>query len=130
MSEQYAPDWDRCRRSIDAAHFGGSACPRGPLITIFVKCLVKPVFHGAVCLLATLIMIFGFQADNITDKFLHVGLIAIPILIQIYFNASLTYGLMRLFGVRHSMAAPGALIGASNFRFRIRRGLGKRGVNA
>jgi len=45
-------------------------------------------------------MIFGFQADNITDKFLHVGLIAIPILIQVYFNASLTYGLMRLFGVR------------------------------
>jgi ACR3 family arsenite transporter len=66
-------------------------------------------------LLATLVLIFGFQADNITDKFLHVVLIAIPILLQVYFNSSLAYGLMKLFGVSHSVAAPGALIGASNF---------------
>jgi ACR3 family arsenite transporter len=66
-------------------------------------------------LLATLVLIFGFQAANITGKFLHVALIAIPILIQVYFNSSLTYGLMRLFRVDHSVAAPGALIGASNF---------------
>ncbi|HZO99123.1 MAG TPA: arsenical-resistance protein, partial [Terriglobia bacterium] len=66
-------------------------------------------------LLATLILIFGFQADNITGKFLHVVLIAVPILIQVYFNASLTYSLMRLFRVEYSVAAPGALIGASNF---------------
>jgi ACR3 family arsenite transporter len=66
-------------------------------------------------LLATLVLIFGFQADNITGKFLHVVLIAVPILIQVYFNASLTYGLMRLFGVQYAVAAPGALIGASNF---------------
>ncbi len=66
-------------------------------------------------LLATLVLIFGFQADNITQKYLHVLLIAVPILLQVYFNSSLTYGLMRLFKVPYSVAAPGALIGASNF---------------
>jgi arsenite transporter len=66
-------------------------------------------------LLATLVLIFAFQADNLTGKTLHVALIAVPILIQVYFNSSLTYGLMRLFGVQYSVAAPGALIGASNF---------------
>ncbi len=66
-------------------------------------------------LLVTLMLIFGFQADNITGKFLNVVLIAIPILIQVYFNSSLTYGLMRLFKVEYAIAAPGALIGASNF---------------
>ena len=66
-------------------------------------------------LLATLVLIFAFQADNLTGKFFHVILIAVPILIQVYFNSSLTYGLMNLLRVRHSVAAPGALIGASNF---------------
>ena len=66
-------------------------------------------------LLATLVMIFGFQADNITSKFSHVVLISVPILIQVYFNSSLTYGLMRAFHVEYAIAAPGALIGASNF---------------
>lgn len=66
-------------------------------------------------LLVTLVLIFAFQADNITGKFLHVALIAVPILIQVYFNSSLTYGLMRLLGVNYEVAAPGALIGASNF---------------
>ena len=66
-------------------------------------------------LLATLVLIFAFQADNITGKPFHVALIAVPILLQVYFNSSLTYGLMRLFKVRHAVAAPGALIGASNF---------------
>jgi ACR3 family arsenite transporter len=66
-------------------------------------------------LLATLVLIFAFQAENITSKTLHVALIAVPILIQIYFNSSLAYGLMRLFRVEYAVAAPGALIGASNF---------------
>jgi len=66
-------------------------------------------------LLATLVFIFAFQADNITGRYLHVFLIAIPILIQVYFNSTLAYGLMRLLKVQHSVAAPGALIGASNF---------------
>lgn len=66
-------------------------------------------------LLATLVLIFAFQADNITGKFFHVVLIAVPILIQVYRNSTLTYGLMKLFRVPHAVAAPGALIGASNF---------------
>ena len=66
-------------------------------------------------LLATLILIFSFQADNITGKPFHVILIAVPIILQVYLNSSLTYGLMKFFKVRHAVAAPGALIGASNF---------------
>jgi ACR3 family arsenite transporter len=66
-------------------------------------------------LLATLIFIFAFQADNILGKPIHVALIAVPILLQVYFNSSLAYGLMKLLRVRHAVAAPGALIGASNF---------------
>jgi len=66
-------------------------------------------------LLATLVLIFAFQADNITAKWLHVILIAVPILLQVYFNSSLAYGLMRLVKVPYAVAAPGALIGASNF---------------
>ncbi len=68
-----------------------------------------------VALLATLVAIFAFQAENITTRALHVALIAIPILIQVYFNSGLTYGLMRLLRVPYPVAAPGALIGASNF---------------
>jgi ACR3 family arsenite transporter len=66
-------------------------------------------------LLSTLVLIFAFQAENITGKALHVGLIAVPIVVQVYLNASLAYGAMRVFRVPHSVAAPGALIGASNF---------------
>jgi ACR3 family arsenite transporter len=66
-------------------------------------------------LLVTLTLIFAFQAENITGRWFHVVLIAIPILVQVYFNSSLTYGLMKLFGVEYGVAAPGALIGASNF---------------
>ena len=76
-----------------------------------------PRFHpiSVLALLAILVMIFAFQAENITTRFGHVVLIAIPILIQVYFNSSLAYGLMKVFRVPHSIAAPGALIGASNF---------------
>ncbi len=68
-----------------------------------------------VALLLTLVAIFAFQAENITARALHVALIAVPILLQVYFNAGLTYGLMRAFRVPYEVAAPGALIGASNF---------------
>jgi ACR3 family arsenite transporter len=66
-------------------------------------------------LLATLVFIFAFQAENITTRYFHVFLIAIPILLQVYLNASLTYGMMRWLRVPYAVAAPGALIGASNF---------------
>jgi arsenite transporter len=68
-----------------------------------------------VALLATLVLIFAFQAENLTSRFSHVVLIAVPILIQVYLNSSLAYGLMKLLRVPHNVAAPGALIGASNF---------------
>lgn len=76
-----------------------------------------PFFHPitTIALLTTLILIFAFQADNITARWLHVLLIAVPILIQVYFNAGLAYTLMRIFRVPYNVAAPGALIGASNF---------------
>jgi ACR3 family arsenite transporter len=66
-------------------------------------------------LLATLVCIFAFQAGNITGKSFHVLLIAVPILLQVYLNAGLAYGLMKWLKVPHNVAAPGALIGASNF---------------
>jgi ACR3 family arsenite transporter len=76
-----------------------------------------PAFQpvATVALLATLVLIFAFQAENLTSRPFHVALIAIPILVQVYFNASLAYGLMRWLRVPHDVAAPGALIGASNF---------------
>jgi ACR3 family arsenite transporter len=73
----------------------------------------KPV--TVMALLATLVLIFAFQARNILGNGLVVALIAIPILVQVYFNSGLTYLLMRRFGVPHNVASPGALIGASNF---------------
>ena len=75
------------------------------------------VFHPVtvLALLATLVFIFAFQAENITARWFHVLLIAVPILIQVYFNSGLAYWLMHRFRVPHPVAAPGALIGASNF---------------
>ncbi len=74
---------------------------------------LAPVTLGA--LIVTVVLIFSFQADNITSRLLHVVLIAIPITLQVYFNASLAYSLMRWLRVPFNVAAPGALIGASNF---------------
>jgi len=72
-----------------------------------------PVMIGA--LLLTLVLIFAFQAANLTSRWFMVLLVAVPIVLQVYFNSGLTYLLMRLWRVEHSVAAPGALIGASNF---------------
>jgi ACR3 family arsenite transporter len=74
---------------------------------------LKPVAVGA--LLATLVLIFAFQGVVILSRLSHIVLIALPLLIQVYFNAGLAYGLARWFRVPHAVAAPGALIGASNF---------------
>ena len=68
-----------------------------------------------VALLLTLVMIFAFQAENLTGRWVHVLLIAVPLILQVYLNSSLAYGLMKFFQVPHNIAAPGALIGASNF---------------
>jgi len=74
---------------------------------------LKPVAIGA--LLATLVMIFAFQGEIIVSTWAHIGLIAIPMLIQVYFNAGLTYGVAHWLRVPYAIAAPAALIGASNF---------------
>ncbi|MGH1572584.1 ACR3 family arsenite efflux transporter [Methylobacterium sp. P31] len=68
-----------------------------------------------VALLATLVLLFGFQGEQIIEQPLVIGLLAIPILIQVYFNAGLAYLLNRLAGEQHCVAGPSALIGASNF---------------
>ncbi|MGB0750070.1 MAG: ACR3 family arsenite efflux transporter [Magnetospiraceae bacterium] len=66
-------------------------------------------------LLATLVLLFGFQGEQILAQPLVIALLAVPILIQVYFNAGLAYLLNRWLGVDHCVAAPSALIGASNF---------------
>jgi len=66
-------------------------------------------------LLITLVLLFGFQGQQIIAKPVIILLLAIPILIQVYFNSGLAYWLNRKLGVEHCVAAPSALIGASNF---------------
>jgi len=66
-------------------------------------------------LLATLILLFGFQGQQIVNQPLIIGLLAVPIFIQTYFNSMLAYWLNRKFKVAHCVAGPSALIGASNF---------------
>ena len=68
-----------------------------------------------VSLLATLVLLFGFQGEQILARPLVILLLAVPILVQVYFNAGLAYWLSRKFGVAWCVAAPAALIGASNF---------------
>lgn len=68
-----------------------------------------------IALLATLVLLFAFQGEQILAQPLVIALLAIPILIQVYFNAGLAYWLSRRFGVAWCVAAPAALIGASNF---------------
>jgi len=74
---------------------------------------LRPV--SVLALLATLVLIFAFQGEVILGKLSHIVLIAIPLLVQVYFNSGLAYGLARWLRVPYAVAAPGALIGASNF---------------
>jgi ACR3 family arsenite transporter len=66
-------------------------------------------------LLATLILLFGFQGEQIIAQPVIIALLAVPILIQVYFNSGLAYLLNRISGEQHCVAGPSALIGASNF---------------
>ena len=68
-----------------------------------------------VALLATLVLLFGFQGEQIIAQPAIIGLLAVPILIQVYFNSGLAYLLNRMAGEQHCVAGPSALIGASNF---------------
>jgi len=66
-------------------------------------------------LLATLVMLFAFQGEAILKQPQVIALLAVPILIQVFFNAALAYWLNRAVGEKHNIACPSALIGASNF---------------
>ncbi len=66
-------------------------------------------------LLATLVLLFAFQGQAILAQPLVIAMLAVPILIQVLFNAGLAYGLNRWLGEAHCVAAPSCLIGASNF---------------
>ncbi len=70
---------------------------------------------SVLALLATLVLLFGFQGEQIIAEPLIIAMIAVPILIQVYFNSGLAYLLNRATGEAHCVAAPSALIGASNF---------------
>jgi ACR3 family arsenite transporter len=74
---------------------------------------LQPV--SLVALLATLVLLFGFQGEQILAQPLIIAMLAVPILIQVYFNSGLAYLLNRAAGEAHCVAAPSALIGASNF---------------
>ncbi len=74
---------------------------------------LQPV--SLLALLTTLVMLFGFQGEQIIAQPLIIALLAVPILIQVYFNSGLAYLLNRAAGEAHCVAAPSALIGASNF---------------
>jgi ACR3 family arsenite transporter len=86
---------------------------RGP--TAFDAALAKIGPWSITALLATLVLLFAFQGKAILEQPLVIAMLAIPILIQVFFNASLAYGLNRRLGESHSVACPSALIGASNF---------------
>ncbi|MEJ2175493.1 MAG: ACR3 family arsenite efflux transporter [bacterium] len=66
-------------------------------------------------LLATIVLLFAFQGRQILAQPLIIAILALPILVQVYFNSGLAYLLNRRFRVAHSVAGPSALIGASNF---------------
>ena len=83
-----------------------------PRLKVFLDRL-QPV--SLIALLATLVLLFGFQGEQILAEPLVIALLAVPILIQVYFNAGLAYVLNRISGEQHCVAGPSALIGASNF---------------
>jgi ACR3 family arsenite transporter len=86
---------------------GGAAALERTLARLHVPSLAA--------LLATLVLLFGFQGEQILAQPLVIALLAVPILIQVYFNSGLAYLLNRRFKVAHCVAGPSALIGASNF---------------
>ncbi|MGB1560637.1 MAG: ACR3 family arsenite efflux transporter [Sinimarinibacterium flocculans] len=93
------------RRAVLAA--GGEAA----LANLLAR--LQPLSMSA--LLATLVLLFGFQGERILAQPLIIALLAVPILIQVYFNSGLAYLLNRASGEAHCVAGPSALIGASNF---------------
>ena len=86
---------------------------RGPAVLQAALHAIGPWSIGA--LLVTLVLLFAFQGEAILRQPLVIAMLAVPILIQVFFNAALAYGLNRRAGESHAVACPSALIGASNF---------------
>lgn len=82
------------------------------LENVFLKKLDNVTIIG---LLLTLIILFSFQGDVILNNPFHIALIAVPLVIQTFFIFTIAYGWAKLWKVKHSVAAPAAMIGASNF---------------
>ena len=90
-----------------------SLLSRGQSVFDAAMARIGPWSIGA--LLATLVLLFAFQGEAIIRQPLIIGLLAVPILIQVLFNSALAYWMNRALGEKHSVACPSALIGASNF---------------
>jgi ACR3 family arsenite transporter len=86
---------------------------RGP--AAFDRAVARLTPWSTAALLATLVLLFAFQGEAILQQPVVIALLAVPILIQVFFNSSLAYLLNRALGEKHSIACPSALIGASNF---------------
>jgi arsenite transporter len=93
--------WRKALLAKGQAHFEATMAKIGP--------------WSITALLATLVLLFAFQGRAIIEQPLIIALLAVPILIQVFFNSSLAYWLNRQVGEKHSVACPSALIGASNF---------------
>ena len=93
--------WRKALLKKGQAHFDATMAQIGP--------------WSIAALLATLVLLFAFQGKAIVDKPLIIALLAVPILIQVFFNSALAYWLNRAVGEKHNVACPSALIGASNF---------------
>ena len=85
----------------------------GPARLAALLARLQPI--ALMALLVTLVLLFAFQGQQIIDQPAVIAILAVPILIQVYFNSGLAYWLNRKLGVDHSVACPSALIGASNF---------------
>jgi arsenite transporter len=81
----------------------------------FDAAMVKVGPLSIASLLATLVLLFAFQGEAILQQPLVIALLAVPIVIQVFFNSALAYWLNRALGEKHNIACPSALIGASNF---------------
>ncbi len=90
-----------------------SLLARGPVA--FAAAMAKIGPWSITALLLTLVLLFAFQGEAILRQPLVIALLAVPILIQVFFNSALAYWLNRALGEKHNIACPSALIGASNF---------------
>ena len=83
--------------------------------TAFDQAMNRIGHYSILALLLTLVLLFAFQGQAIVDQPMIIAMLAVPILIQVFFNSGLAYWLNRMAGEKHNIACPSALIGASNF---------------